>query len=300
MSGPVRPFVRRRGGPTDAPPLASPRSGYGSLGESGSLGSLGSEGQFTPSLSPSCSMPEPQASMRAPVARRTVLDARTLTPNVSVPVRSPPPTELPMCSEMMANLPDITEGQARQVLRKYVDEARARYAHIGADLKRTRVEVTHEAGGHSRHLAGCSEDGLHVIFAPELALMPEASIRAIVHHEFGHAADFTYPARWVMTRDGMRLLPVEDAAYRWVRGRTGKDGRVLEDEYRRVNGGPRPEHMATLTPRMIADWRSRDAHAVEVAADLLAQTALGERIGYAGPCLLQTVGEGIARPPWLR
>ena len=47
-------------------------------------------------------------------------------------------------------------------------------------------------------------------------------------------------------------------------------------------------------------WIDRDTDCVERTADHIASVVLDREIRYCGPCLLQTFGEGVSRPPGLR
>lgn len=219
------------------------------------------------------------------------------------PASVPRPTNVPGCAEARAALPRISEREAARLLEPIIEEARARYAAIGADkLRRTRVEVSEHEGSDGRHFGACSEDGELILLSPDLALLPLPTSRGIIFHEFGHAADFSYPARWVQTAQGVRLIPPPENPYMWQQGRRRQDGSFGPSSVRLRRGelAPRPEHMDPITREMLSDWRRRNAHVVELAADQIAEAALGERIGYGGPCMLQTVGEGVARPRGLR
>lgn len=117
-----------------------------------------------------------------------------------------------------------------------------------------------------RHFAACTDDGLQIYAAPELADLPDNVVLAIFAHEFGHATDFLYPAEFARGRDG---------AYR-------RDfGNVSERQVR----------------AWITGWNNRDADAIEFAADAIAELVLGMPIGYQGPCQLQCFNCGEGRRP---
>lgn len=61
-------------------------------------------------------------------------------------------------------------------------------------LARTRFRVSDEVADTSRHYAGTTEDGLWIVLAPSIIDLGPESASAIIAHEFGHAADFLYPA----------------------------------------------------------------------------------------------------------
>ncbi len=46
--------------------------------------------------------------------------------------------------------------------------------------------------------------------------------------------------------------------------------------------------------------RRTSAPEIEVIADLIAQAAIGSRIGYSGKCMLQGLNRGVPRPEGLR
>jgi hypothetical protein len=198
------------------------------------------------------------------------------------------------CRQLRRRVPPTGADVALSILEPYVHEVVDAFREIGADrITGLRVEITTEAGDDGRHFAACSTDGDLIIFSPDIVALPPATILALVAHEFGHAADFLYPAQWVQTRGGLRLLDMPDNPY-------------VQDEYGKVRKKagarrPPPERLLPVTGEMVRDWKERDEDEVELMADALAEEALGEVIGYRGPCMLQTVGSGVRpRPKGLR
>lgn len=160
-----------------------------------------------------------------------------------------------------------------------MEDIRRHYLIAGLDkVKATRWRVTPEARDHGRHFAFCRVDGLEIGFAPELVLLPFDTARGIIAHEFGHAADYLYPAQF---------LPGPGGSLHAVRVGT------------RSNDGVPPERYN--------QWRRRDYDAIERTADAVAETVLTKatgapvKIGYAGPCQLETLNAGVRpRPRGLR
>lgn len=157
------------------------------------------------------------------------------------------------------------------ILEPYFEASRevfARYASGRglASVKSVRLECRPEIRDSGRHFAGASEDGRIIAVAPEMVDLPEDTVAAIFGHEFGHVVDFLNPARFL--RDGKFLLfmPEED-----------------------------PARLAR-----VRQWEARGEDEVERVADQIAEEALGIRIGYSGPCMLQGLGRGVPRPKGLR
>jgi hypothetical protein len=121
-----------------------------------------------------------------------------------------------------------------------------------------------------RHFAACRDDGRVIVVAPEMAELPVEAVVAILGHEFGHAADYLYPAEFAL--DG--------------------DRRAVRRERGQVDD--------TQWARWAKAWEHRDDDLVEVTADAVAELATGSRIGYLGPCQLQAFDRGAARPQGLR
>jgi len=161
---------------------------------------------------------------------------------------------------------------AASVLDDHWQDLRDQFIAAGmTKLKKCRFIVNPERHDTPRHFAACHTSGMLVEFAPQMVAMDADVVRAIVAHELGHAADHAYPAHWM---PGRRR---GDAAV-WVAEA------VDTDEWRKWH-------------RM---WRDRDDDQVELAADAIAHAVTGHRINYAGRCLVQTFGRGVARPKGLR
>lgn len=167
----------------------------------------------------------------------------------------------------------LTPDVAHEVLFPYYTAVRERFlAYPDADLeklKKTRFSIDPAMRDTARHFAGCREDGLAIMVAPELATeVEEEQAVAILAHELGHAADFAYPACWRFVEAGKPALWQPPAGKGSVR------------EVRR--------------------WQERGPHLVEVTADAIAMAVTGRKIGYAGPCMLQKFDAKRERPEWLR
>lgn len=172
---------------------------------------------------------------------------------------------------------DADEGvdirAAAAILEPYVDAIYTEFLSFGlTKLRGISIRITEEAHNGGRNFAACEDTGRLILLSPQMVLLPPETAAGIIAHEFGHAADYAYPAQWA---------------------KTAKGEAVLLDISRR--GGE------TLTSDWIADWRDRSPDHVERTADQIAETVLGMKIGYAGPCMLQTLGRGISpRPRGLR
>lgn len=161
---------------------------------------------------------------------------------------------------------------AASVLDDYWQEMRELYADYGMPrLRKTKFIVAPERHDTCRHFAGCHTSGLLVEFAPQMAHMDADAVRAIMAHELGHAADFAYAGHWM---PGPRS---RDAAV-WVKDAVGTEP---WKKWRRL-------------------WEKRDDDQIEMAADAIALAVTGHHINYAGKCLVQTFGRGVARPVGLR
>lgn len=135
-------------------------------------------------------------------------------------------------------------------------------------VKKVQLECLAEMHDTPRHYGGCREDGLVIAIAPQAVSLPEETVAAIIQHEFGHAMDFLFPSRFFYD---------------------GEDVTVLEDS----------EDDRTRVARM-RQWEARDLDTVEFTADGIAELVTGNRIGYLGPCLLQSLNKGEPRPYGLR
>jgi hypothetical protein len=178
------------------------------------------------------------------------------------------------CAERPVSL---TDEEAYAVLEPFFLETQKVFVEAGlVRCAKTRLVIDAEAHDTPRHFAGCTEDGLLIVVAPQLADLPVENVVAILAHEFGHAADFLYPARFLVA-DGELVSSFE-----------GARRRALEDIDQRAEYNRRKQ------------WEDRDPTAVEEAADRIAQDVTGREIQYAGPCVLQTYAPGGPRPPDLR
>lgn len=141
-------------------------------------------------------------------------------------------------------------------------------------MRRVRLECSSSMHDTPRHFAGTTDDGKVIMVAPELVELPEETVVGILSHEFGHAMDFAYPARWWIFKDKIQFQePIGDSA------------------------GPYKTFGVVLAQR----WRDRPDDIVERTADAIAECVTGRVIGYSGPCLLQRFDRGIApRPGGLR
>lgn len=147
-------------------------------------------------------------------------------------------------------------------------------------MRRVRPECAPWVHDTARHFAGATEDGRCVLVTPELAELPELTVVAILAHEFGHAMDFAYPAAYAWSPDGLIRSPSLMAPEQ-----------VPSGDAKRI---------AQAANAAMRQWRDRDADTVERMADAIAEQITGRTIGYAGPCMLQTLGTGAPRPEGLR
>lgn len=151
-------------------------------------------------------------------------------------------------------------------------------------LRRTRLEClpgAHDQGSLPdgspaiRHFAGCRDDGRVIVTAPEIVELPEEMVLAILSHEFGHAMDFAYPGDYIVADGFLVRRPL---------GHRGDDDRT--------------DRAAVAVMRQ---WTSRGDDQIEGTADAIAETVTGKKIGYVGPCLLQSFRGGMRpRPAGLR
>jgi len=124
-----------------------------------------------------------------------------------------------------------------------------------------------------RHFAATFEDGRSMVFAPEIVDLPFETLVAILAHEFGHAADFAYPARWFMAGGGPSTAS-------WI---------------------PERKTDSRLFRQWDKTWTGRNRDQVEWAADGIAQAVTGQTLTYCGDCMLQSFsGCGVERPKGLR
>jgi hypothetical protein len=138
-------------------------------------------------------------------------------------------------------------------------------------LARTRFEIDTEIHDSRRHFAATRDDGLLMMFAPGIVDLDLETLAAILAHEFGHATDFLYPARWLTPMDG----PGKAA---WIP----------------VGTPPK------LSARWSKLWKDRTRDQVEWAADGIGEAVTGKPIRYCGNLLLQCFTGTKERPRWLR
>lgn len=170
------------------------------------------------------------------------------------------------------------EEEALFIVEPYFEAARERYAEFfdraqldGKKLAKVRLECSPEMHDTPRHFAGASTDGRRIVVAPEIVLLPEDTVAAILAHEFGHITDFLNPARFICDALDRQLV--------WFPSSETEDYREARTRVARMR-----------------QWRGRDDHTVEVTADLIAEVVIGKPIGYSGPCLLQGFDRGVPRP----
>lgn len=187
-----------------------------------------------------------------------------------------------------ALIPDPVEDDevVATVLAPYFDAARDTYVAFKPDgetpldkLKKTKFVIDPKMHNSGRHFAATRDDGLLMLFAPQIVELPVDTLIAILAHEFGHAADFAYPAHWLT-----RGQP--DDAAKWI-------------------GDPTANKQARKWRRLWLDQNDQSADEanrdrIEWRADAIAFTVTGKRLGYCGDCLLQCFSGGIERPPGLR
>jgi hypothetical protein len=171
----------------------------------------------------------------------------------------------------------ILEPYFKAAQEQFVAHEREHFGH--KQLARVRMECrpwlelqrTH--GFTVRNFAATRDDGRVIVVAPELIELPEENVAAVLAHEFGHAYDFLYPARFVL-RDG-DLLRFDDVP--------SDDRRADQARFARMRA-----------------WRERDHNQTERLADAIASDVLRREIRYSGPCLLQGFGAGSERPEGLQ
>lgn len=172
----------------------------------------------------------------------------------------------------------LTEEEAYAVIEPYFIAVRDVFVSAGAKrARKVRLEVARWVHDSPRHFAATEDTGRIVVVAPEFAELPEDTVRAILSHEFGHATDFLYPGDYVLVDDGELVLQP-------------RPGDRLDDD--------RAKQAAVARS---VRWEHRDKDTVERTADAIAEHFTGMRIGYAGPCELQSFERGKRpRPKGLR
>ncbi len=172
------------------------------------------------------------------------------------------------------------------VLAPYFDAVRDRFVEFRPDasaclerLRKTKFVIEAKNHNSGRHFASTRDDGMLMIFAPQIVELPVETLVAILAHEFGHAADFAYPAHWLT-----RGQPDDVAS--WI-------------------GDPRATRQSRKWQKL---WYDQNDHSsqdpnrdrIEWRADAIAFAVTGRRLGYCGDCVLQCFKGGIERPPGLR
>lgn len=167
------------------------------------------------------------------------------------------------------------------IIQPHFDEVRNTFADFVPDgddrpmakLRKVKFVVDPEIHNTPRHFAATRDDGLLMLFAPQIVDLPAETLVAILMHEFGHAADFSYPARWI--------TPGERAGGKgdWI----PSSGEELKEfrQWKKI-------------------WQTRSRDQVEWAADSISYRVTGLKLGYAGDCLLQSFLGGKPRPKGLR
>jgi hypothetical protein len=174
-----------------------------------------------------------------------------------------------ICDEPAGGRP-LPPDEALVVVEPYFEAVREQFVEYGLDkCARTRLVCAPWVHDSPRHFAACSEDGRTIYVAPEVADLPDNTVMAILGHEFGHATDFAYPARFALGRDGVVQRDFDSVSEKQVR--------------------------AWLT-----GWQRRGRDVEEVTADKIAEEVLNIPIGYSGPCELQSFNVGHPRPMGLR
>lgn len=164
--------------------------------------------------------------------------------------------------------------EAAQILTPCFDAVRDIFAEYAPQkgvtleaLGQTKMLVDPSLHDSPRHFAACRTDGKLIMLAPQMADLEPEQVAAILAHEFGHAADFRYPAH-----------------FRWH--------------------GRRAPALFKVPQRRVADkmraWSDRSDDEVEWTADAIALSVTGKRIRYCGPCMVQCFSGGTVRPKGLK
>jgi len=183
-------------------------------------------------------------------------------------------------------------ARAWELLEPYWEDVVEAYEKMGLPEPSRVRSVIVDASWHDtcRHFAGMTHDSQQLIVAPELADMPVDTIKAILAHEAGHAVDLARPGElFLRSRDG---LPVG----------TSQRAKVLARQQSYSTGRDKLYAVAPedITRKVIEAWYKRSKDEVERCADAVAEAVLGHRIGYVGPCLVQSLNRGVRRPIGLR
>lgn len=167
---------------------------------------------------------------------------------------------------------------AAAVLEPHFDAVRDVFAEFRPDggvplskIKKVKLIVDPAIRNSPRHYAACRTDGKYILLAPQAADLPLEQLVAIISHEFGHAADFNYPGKWLTPNRG-------DEEAIWVGDH--EDSKQLRKWFKL--------------------WNQRSDDQIEMAADSIAYTVTGMPISYCGPCMLQCFSGTRSRPRGLR
>ena len=182
---------------------------------------------------------------------------------------------------------------AATILAPYFDVTRALFCgHVPerasgplSKLRRTKFRISDEVADTGRHFAGTTEDGLLIVLAPAIVDLGPESASAIIAHEFGHAADFMYPA-------GFLPPPRGSGPVRWLGDEPESKELVAWRQYwhdRTEMGRSRD-----TTPEV---ENAKDQ--IEWAADSIAESVVGRSIRYCGECLVQCWNPRAPRRPAL-
>jgi hypothetical protein len=154
-------------------------------------------------------------------------------------------------------------------------------------LRRTRFVVDSSVHDTPRHFAKCRDDGLLIKLAPQSVTLDLETLTAILVHEFGHAADFAYPARWVSAKGHPAAWVGEGGSWHYDSQGNARWREDRGDEAKRIR-------------RWQQLWHERSDDQVEWSADSIALAVTGLRVSYCGPCMLQCFEGGQGRPKGLR
>ncbi len=169
-----------------------------------------------------------------------------------------------------------SEEIAAAVLEPHFDAVRDVYCQYGDGelqrLSKVRFVVDKSIHNSPRHFAATRDDGLLMLFAPQFIDLPEETLVAILAHEFGHAADFLFPARFVTTGTKKAIWASDDQL-----------------DTKQFRGWQRI-------------WEQRNRDQIEQSADSIAYEVTGRPIKYdfVDSCLLQRFNRGMERPLGLR
>lgn len=165
---------------------------------------------------------------------------------------------------------ELESDEAREALTSYFSETKLLFVECGlTKLRKVDLVVDGSVRDSGRHYAACREDGRVILVSPAMADLPHDSVAAIFAHEFGHAADFSYPARFLVA-DGELVQ------------RSGTSAAGIDDRW---------------AYNQSKQWVERPDDAVELTADLIAEWVTGRQIRYSGSRCVQTYGAGVSPRP---